>query len=309
MRLGIADHFGWAVAVTASADDEVVDRRRIELVEPGVSPAPIHYDSARLDVAATAALVAKVRASVVRATAAAFDEIAAALPAPIVSISLRAWPLDFPDDIAVQRRSPYEARADAIMYRQVLSELAHARDWQRPPLRREGRGRSGRAHAGATRRRGPARSSRNARTALDEGPSDRARRDDRRRLRPGKAASRTTPTSSESRQVRVSAATASSRASLCGLRIAKMCLIRPSSTARLTAVLSSPPMSIRAAGDPLSHTAVTSKFAVRDASMRKRGHPLRTLDRTASRGGEPASVGDDHDVGRENVEEALQIAV
>lgn len=129
MRLGIADHFGWAVAVTASADHEVVDRRRIELVEPGVTAAPIHYESHRLDVAATAALVAKVRASVVRATSAAFDELAAALRAPVVSISLRTWPPDFPDDIAVQRRSPYEARADAIMYRQVLSELAQARGW------------------------------------------------------------------------------------------------------------------------------------------------------------------------------------
>jgi hypothetical protein len=39
-------------------------------------------------------------------------------------------PLDFPDDIAVQRRAPYEARADAIMYRQELSELAHARGWE-----------------------------------------------------------------------------------------------------------------------------------------------------------------------------------
>ena len=129
MRLGIADHLGWAVAVTASADHEVVDRRRIELIEPGLSQAPIHYESRRLDVAATAALVARVRASVVRAASAALDEIAAALPAPVRSISLRAWPPDFPDDIALQRRAPYEARADAIMYRQELAELAHARDW------------------------------------------------------------------------------------------------------------------------------------------------------------------------------------
>jgi hypothetical protein len=129
MRLGIADHLGWAVAVTASAAHEVVDRRRIELIEPGLSAAPIHYESKRLDVAATAALVAKVRASAVRATSAALDEIATGLPEPVVSISLRCWPLDFPGDIAVQRRAPYEARADAIMYRQVLSELAHARDW------------------------------------------------------------------------------------------------------------------------------------------------------------------------------------
>ena len=130
MRLGIADHLGWAVAVTASADHAVVDRRRIELVEPGITAAPIHYESRRLDVAATAVLVAQVRASVVRATSAALDELAAALPAPIRSISLRAWPRDFPADIAVQRRVPWEARADAIMYRQELFELAHARGWQ-----------------------------------------------------------------------------------------------------------------------------------------------------------------------------------
>jgi hypothetical protein len=130
MRLGIADHLGWAVAVTASADHEVVDRRRIELIEPGLTAAPIHYESRRLDVAATGALVAKVRASVVRATSDALDKLATALPEPVVSISLRIWPPDFPDDIAVQRRAPYEARADAIMYRQVLSELAHARGWE-----------------------------------------------------------------------------------------------------------------------------------------------------------------------------------
>jgi hypothetical protein len=129
MRLGIADHLGWAVAVTVSAGHEVVDRRRIELIEPGLTAAPIHYESRRLDVAATVALVAEVRASVVRATSAALDDIAAALPEPIASISLRSWPPDFPDDIAVQRRVPYEARADAIMYRHVLAELAHARDW------------------------------------------------------------------------------------------------------------------------------------------------------------------------------------
>jgi hypothetical protein len=130
VRLGLADHLGWAVAVTADAKHAVVDRRRIALVEPGVSEAPIHYDRGRLDVAGTAALVATVRASAMRACAAALDELAGALPAPVVSLSLRFWPPDFPDDIAVLRRAPYEARADAIMYRHVLAELAHARGWE-----------------------------------------------------------------------------------------------------------------------------------------------------------------------------------
>lgn len=130
MRLGIADHFGWAIAVTATADHDVVDRRRIELVEPGVTPAPIHYDGAALDAAGTAALVAEVRASVVRAVGVAFDELAADLPGPIESVSVRAWPPDFPTEIEVLRRAPYEAKADGVMYRQVLSEVALVRGYQ-----------------------------------------------------------------------------------------------------------------------------------------------------------------------------------
>jgi len=130
VRVGIADHLGWAVAVAAAADHAVVDRRRVDLVERGVSPAPIHYESRRLDVPATAALVATVRASAVRACAAALDDLAGTLPAPVISLSLRLWPPDFPDDIALQRRAPYEARADAIMYRHLLAELAHARGWE-----------------------------------------------------------------------------------------------------------------------------------------------------------------------------------
>lgn len=126
MRVGIAHHFGWAVAVTATDDHEVVDRRRIELVEPGLPAAPIHTrDSQALDDDQLAALVAEVRASATRATTAAID----ALPAPIASISLRDWPDDFPTDIATQRRTPHEARADSVMYREVLAALAHARGW------------------------------------------------------------------------------------------------------------------------------------------------------------------------------------
>jgi hypothetical protein len=129
VRLGIAHHLGWAVAVTASADHQVVDRRRIDLIEPGMPTAPIEHEGKPLDDAAAAALVATVRASAVRAASASLDQLATALPEPIVSMSLRSWPLDFPDDIAGQRRAPYDSRADSIMYRQVLAELAHARGW------------------------------------------------------------------------------------------------------------------------------------------------------------------------------------
>jgi hypothetical protein len=129
LRVGIYDHLGWAVAVTASDDHEVVDRRRIELVEPGVPNMPVHHPGQGRLVDEVEALVARVRASAERATAASLDALSAALPAPIMSVHLRAIPANFPTDIATQLRPPHEARADAIMYRQVLIAIAVARGW------------------------------------------------------------------------------------------------------------------------------------------------------------------------------------
>jgi hypothetical protein len=117
------------VAVTVGRDGTVVDRRRMELVEPGVTPAPIHYDGKSLDADGVRALVKDVRASVARATAAALDELAASIASPIGSLALRTWPPDFPADVETQLRSPYEPRADAIMYRQILAARAEARGW------------------------------------------------------------------------------------------------------------------------------------------------------------------------------------
>lgn len=137
MRLGIAHHFGWAVSVVANEDHHVVDRRRIELVAPGLPTAPIHHEggahalhgSEPIDDDALAALVAEVRASAVRATSASLDELVACVSEPIVSMSLRSWPDDFPTDVAVARRAPYESRADSVMYLDVLRGLATDRGW------------------------------------------------------------------------------------------------------------------------------------------------------------------------------------
>jgi hypothetical protein len=64
-----------------------------------------------------------------RAASASLGRPAASLPGPVVSMSLRAWPPDFPGDVAVQRRPPYQSRADSVMYCQVLAECAHERGW------------------------------------------------------------------------------------------------------------------------------------------------------------------------------------
>ncbi|HVT42421.1 MAG TPA: hypothetical protein VHD39_05510 [Acidimicrobiales bacterium] len=138
MRLGIAHHLGWAIVVAASADGAVIDRRRIELVGPDLPNAPVHHEGGAhamhrsgddLDDAALAQLVADVRASAVRAAAASLDDIATALDEPVLSVSVRDWPDDFPGDIATLRRVPYESRADSVMYCQVLAEVGRERGW------------------------------------------------------------------------------------------------------------------------------------------------------------------------------------
>ena len=120
--------------VVASADHEVLDRRRV----PSSSRVcqrrrsrggqhAAHRDGPLLTDDELADLVAEVRASAVRATSSALVEIADAVPGPILSMSLRRWPDDFPTDVAVQRVAPYEAQADSVMYRQVLSDAARDR--------------------------------------------------------------------------------------------------------------------------------------------------------------------------------------
>jgi hypothetical protein len=107
----------------------VLDRRRIELTEPGRPAAPVEHDIQSLGDEDAASLLAQARASAHRATSASLGQLAAELGGPVASLSLRAWPLGFPEDIAALRRPPYNARADSVMYCQVLAECAHERGW------------------------------------------------------------------------------------------------------------------------------------------------------------------------------------
>lgn len=136
-RVGVAHHYGWAVAVTADAAHRVVDRRRIELIEPGLPAAPIHHEGGAHEMHRTgdppddealAALVARVRDSVARSSAVALDALAGDV-GPITSLSVRAWPDGLPGDLAALRRPPHESRADSAMYGQVLAAVAEGRGW------------------------------------------------------------------------------------------------------------------------------------------------------------------------------------
>jgi len=114
IHVGIYDHLGWAVSITASGDHDVVDRRRIDLIEPGVPNMPIHHPGRGRWRDKIEALVTGARASAERATAASLDTLTAMLPDPVTSVHLHALPADFPTDTAIQLRPPYEARGWAV---------------------------------------------------------------------------------------------------------------------------------------------------------------------------------------------------
>lgn len=121
---GIADHAGWAVVVCV-ADGEVIDRRRIELLEPGLPTMPYHHDAQGIAADEAETLVARVRQSAARCAEAAL----AALPANVRAIAIRKRP-PLPATVA-ERVADYwaQTRADGVMYRDVVAEAAQARGW------------------------------------------------------------------------------------------------------------------------------------------------------------------------------------
>lgn len=128
--VGVADHSGWAVLVTATADGGLIDRRRVELVDAALPTMPHHHEGQKLPIDAAVALVERVRSSAERNAVTRLDALADEVrDAGIAGIALRACP-PLPATIA-ERITNYRAMcvADWVMYRQALAHAATARGW------------------------------------------------------------------------------------------------------------------------------------------------------------------------------------
>lgn len=128
--IGISDHGGWAVLVTVAADGSLLDRRRVELVDPDLPKIPHHSECQTLPVQEAVELVERVRLSAERHAKLALDSVAMAIPGGIYGVALRECPAWLPPTIA-ERISNYRAQnvADWVMYRQALAAAAEARGW------------------------------------------------------------------------------------------------------------------------------------------------------------------------------------
>lgn len=126
--VGVSDHGGWAVLVTAARDGTLLDRRRVDLVADNLPKIPHHSEGQRLPLDEAVELVERVRASAEQYSVLALDAVAMAAPQAF-GIALRGCP-PLPPTIA-ERIQDYRAQnvADWVMYRQALAAAAAARGW------------------------------------------------------------------------------------------------------------------------------------------------------------------------------------
>ena len=126
--IGVSDHGGWAVLVTAARDGTLLDRRRVDLVDEGLPKLPHHSEGQRLPLDEAVELAERVRVSAERHAGLALDAVTMAMPR-ILGVALRKCQ-HLPPTIA-ERIKDYRAQnvADWVMYRRALASAAEARGW------------------------------------------------------------------------------------------------------------------------------------------------------------------------------------
>jgi hypothetical protein len=134
--VGVADHNGWAILVTAGAvkgKPTVIDRRRVELIEKGIPSQPYHHETVALSVDAGEELLRKVKRSITKCTTLALDRLSSDLQPDhrISAVAIRQPPLAaLPASVADAHRSYYVfCRADGMLYHSAIVSAAQQRDW------------------------------------------------------------------------------------------------------------------------------------------------------------------------------------
>ena len=128
--------------VTVGPGGELLDRRRIELIDRGLPTHPHHHEGSwavgrylntpgarALPLADAVALVERVRASAARGARECLEVLAAAVSVPIAGIALRVCPGLPPTTEERIADNRAQTQADSVMYREALATAAEARGW------------------------------------------------------------------------------------------------------------------------------------------------------------------------------------
>jgi hypothetical protein len=140
--VGVAENANAAVLVTIAPDDRLLDRRRIELTDPGLPTHPHNHEGSwavgryrhtpgaqTLSLTDAVALVERVQAAAISGARASLEALAATVPMPIATIAIRAYPRLPPtiEERILDHRA--QTMADSAMYRDALAAAADARGW------------------------------------------------------------------------------------------------------------------------------------------------------------------------------------
>jgi hypothetical protein len=135
--VGVADHGGWAILVSAAivnGEPTVVDRRRVALIEKGVPTQPYHHDTLSMRDAEAERLLRRVRRSIAACTAVAFDNLSSDLGPQyrVSSITIREPTLEqMPATVAEAHESYHvQCRADGMLYHSAICVAARRRHWK-----------------------------------------------------------------------------------------------------------------------------------------------------------------------------------
>lgn len=140
--VGVAESGSSAALVTLSSDGELLDRRQIELIDPGLPSHPHHHEGSwavgrylgspgarPISLPEAIALVERVRASASRRARASLEALAEATPIAIARIAIRECPTLPPTTEERIRDARAQTCADSVMYRQALAAAAEALNW------------------------------------------------------------------------------------------------------------------------------------------------------------------------------------
>jgi hypothetical protein len=140
--VGVVEHGNTVVLVTVAPGGECLDRRQIDLAEPGLSTHPHHHEGSwavgrylnspwarAITLTDAVALVERVGESAARGAREGLEALAAAVPMPIASIAIRVCPALPPTTEARIADHRAQAVADSVMYREALATAAEARGW------------------------------------------------------------------------------------------------------------------------------------------------------------------------------------
>jgi hypothetical protein len=126
---GISDHIGWAELVTLAVRDRapvILDRQRVELIEPGLPSAPYHHEALELPLQEAERIINKTRDSVVDRCRQVMNTLKSSLGVDAIVIQESPYK-ELPESVSrILASRPLTNAADGMLYREELASQASA---------------------------------------------------------------------------------------------------------------------------------------------------------------------------------------